>query len=81
VLSHGASRADPPGGGTVTVFVDGAPVGTPTGWTSRSDLSALFPVAQYSGVTSALGVFTFDGATLANGVQIALASEWLTSGR
>jgi hypothetical protein len=69
VLSPGAAHADPPGGGTVTVFIDGAPVGTPTGWTSRSDLSALFPAAQYEGVTSALGVFTFDSATLTNGVH------------
>ena len=69
VLSPGARRADPPGGGTVTVFIDGAPVGAPAGWTSRSDISALFPVAQYSGVGSALAVLTFNTATLTNGVH------------
>jgi hypothetical protein len=69
VLSPGARRSDPPGGGTVTVFVDGAPVGSPGGWTSRSDLSTLFPVSQYSGVDTALGVFGLDTTTLANGVH------------
>jgi hypothetical protein len=69
VLSHGAAHADPPGGGTVTVFVDGTPVGRPTGWTSRSDLSELFPVAEYAGIGSALGVFTFNSAPLTNGVH------------
>jgi hypothetical protein len=53
----------------VTVFIDGAPVGAPAGWTSRSDISALFPVAQYRGVDSALAVLTFNSATLTNGVH------------
>ena len=69
VLSPGARRSDPPGGGSVTVFVDGAPVGSPDGWTSRSDLSSAFPVSQYSGVDTALGVFSLDTATLTNGVH------------
>jgi hypothetical protein len=69
VLSPGARHSDPPDGGTVTVFVDGAPAGSPAGWTSRSDLSALFPVSQYSGVDTALGVFGLDTTTLANGVH------------
>jgi Viral BACON domain len=69
VLSPGARRSDPPGGGTVTVYVDGAPVGSPGGWTSRSDLSGLFPVSQYAGVETALGVFGLDTTTLANGVH------------
>lgn len=69
VLSPGSRRADPPGGGTVTVFIDGAPAGAPSGWTSRSDLTALFPAAQYFGVGSALGVFTFDAALLPNGTH------------
>jgi hypothetical protein len=69
VLSPGARRADAPGGGTVTVVIDGAPVGAPAGWTSRSDLSALFPAAQYSGVGTALAVLTFNSATLTNGVH------------
>ena len=69
VLSPGARRSDPPGGGTVTVFVDGAPVGSPDGWTSRSDLSSAFPESQYSGVNTALGVFSLDTTTLTNGVH------------
>jgi Divergent InlB B-repeat domain/Viral BACON domain len=69
VLSPGQRRADPPGGGTVTVYVDGAPVGGPGGWTSRSDLSGLFPLSQYAGVETALGVFGLDTTTLVNGVH------------
>jgi N-acetylneuraminic acid mutarotase len=69
VLSPGARRADPPSGGAVTAFIDGLPVGVPSGWASRTDLVALFPSAQYSGVGSALGVFTFDSMALANGVH------------
>ncbi|HEX6463614.1 MAG TPA: BACON domain-containing carbohydrate-binding protein, partial [Vicinamibacterales bacterium] len=69
VLSPGARRSDPPGGGTVTVFVDGAPLGSPGWWTSRSDLSELFPVSQYSGVDTALGVFSLDTTAFANGIH------------
>jgi subtilisin family serine protease len=69
VLSPGTRRADPPHGGVVNVVVDGVPVGQPAGWTSRSDLTSLFPVSQYSGVNNALAVFTFDTTTLSNGVH------------
>lgn len=69
VLGPGNRRADVPGGGTVTVLIDGVAVGTPSGWTSRPDVAALFPVAQYSGVNFALAVYTFNPATLANGVH------------
>jgi hypothetical protein len=69
VLSPGARRADPPGGGSVSVIIDGVAVGTPAGWTSRSDLTPLFPVAGYSGVNTAVAVFTFDTTRLANGVH------------
>ena len=69
VLAPGAVRADPPGGGTVTVFVDGAPVGSPAAWASRPDLTALFPQAEFNGVSSALGVFGLDTTALANGVH------------
>ena len=50
VLARGTRRADPPGGGTVRVVIDGVLVGSPSGWTNRSDLTALFPAAQYSGI-------------------------------
>lgn len=69
VLSRGARRADVPGGGSVSVAIDGAFVGSPSGWSSRADLSSLFPAAQYPGIGSALAVFAFDTTTLANGVH------------
>jgi hypothetical protein len=67
VLSLPTPRADPPGGGTVRVVIDGAIAGTPAGWTSRSDLSALFPLSLYPGVNTALAVYTFNTTGLANG--------------
>jgi hypothetical protein len=69
VLSPAPRFSDPSDGGTVTVFVDGAPVGSPGGWASRSDLSALFPGVQYPGVDAALGVFGLDTTMLANGIH------------
>jgi hypothetical protein len=69
VLAHGTRRADPPGGGTVQVVVNGAFVGAPFGWTSRPDLTALFPAGQYAGIGTALGVFPFDTTSLGNGVH------------
>jgi hypothetical protein len=53
----------------VQVLVDGVAVGSPAGWAARSDLTALFPVSQYSGVGTALGVFGLDTTTLANGLH------------
>jgi glucose/arabinose dehydrogenase len=70
VLSRTPRRADPPGGGTVQVLIDGVVAGfVPTGWTSRSDISALFPVAEYPGVATAVGNAVFDSTTLSNGVH------------
>jgi hypothetical protein len=69
VLAPGTRRADPVGGGTVRVVIDGVAVGVPTGWTSRADLTSLFPAAQYSGISKALGVYTFDSHTLADGLH------------
>lgn len=69
VLVPGTRRADPTGGGTVQVVIDGAAVGSPSGWTSRSDLTTYFPAAQYSGISRALGVYSFDSRTLTNGVH------------
>jgi len=69
VLSRGPRRADVPGGGTVTVLIDGIAVGSPSGWAARSDLVSAFPAAQYPGVTSALAVFGFDTTTLSNGMH------------
>jgi hypothetical protein len=69
VLAPGARRANPLEGGTVQVVIDGAAVGSPTGWTSRSDLTGYFPVALYSGISHALGVYSFDSRTLSNGIH------------
>ncbi|HEX6463174.1 MAG TPA: PQQ-dependent sugar dehydrogenase, partial [Vicinamibacterales bacterium] len=69
VLSPGKRRADPPGGGTVQVLVDGVVVGAPAGWTARSDLTSVFPQAQYDGVNTALGVFGLDTTALTNGLH------------
>jgi Putative binding domain, N-terminal/Viral BACON domain len=69
VLSPGAARADPPHGGTVNVLVDGVNLGTPVAWAARSDLTAMFPVARYSGVANALGIFAFDATMLSDGLH------------
>src|SRR5262249_15333610 len=69
VLVRGPARADPPAGGAVSVLIDGVGVGSPTGWTSRSDLTALFPAATFPGIGNALGVFSFNTALFANGVH------------
>ena len=66
VLSR-TRRADPPGGGAVFVFIDGVAVGSPSGWARRADLSALFP--SYPGINTALGVFSFNTLSLANGLH------------
>ena len=70
VLGPAPRRADPPGGGTVQIVVDGAFLAAvPGGWTSRADLAALFPAPQYPGIDTALGVATLDTTTLTNGVH------------
>jgi Putative Ig domain/Viral BACON domain len=66
VLSRTA-RADPPGGGTVTVQVNGVTVGSPGGWAARPDLSAAFP--GYPGIDTALGVYGLNTLAYANGVH------------
>jgi hypothetical protein len=69
VLARAPRRADVPGGGTVTVLIDGLPVGSPMGWAARPDLVWLFPAAQYPGVTAALALFAFDTTALSNGMH------------
>jgi Fibronectin type III domain/Viral BACON domain/Bacterial Ig domain len=84
VLSRGPKRADVPGGGTVTVLIDGNPVGAPAGWGARTDLVSAFPAAQYPGVTSALALFGFDTTSLSNGMHtmawIVTDNQGVTSG-
>jgi hypothetical protein len=68
VLAPGTVRADVPGGGTVNVVIDGAVVGTPFGWTDRTDLTALFPTG-FSSLSSTLAVLPIDTTGLTNGVH------------
>ena len=66
VLSR-VRRADPPGGGSVFVYIDGVAVGSPGGWASRADLTALFP--GYPGISNALGVYSFNTLAYSNGLH------------
>ena len=77
VLGPNPRRADPPGGGTVRIAIDGAFIANvPGGWTSRPDLSALFPAAQYPGINTALGVAAVDTTAYSNGVH---AIAWVVT--
>lgn len=69
VLANGSIHADPPHGGTVTVVVDGAFVGSPGGWVARPDLSSLFPKAQFDGIDNALGAFILNTAAYTDGLH------------
>jgi hypothetical protein len=71
VLVRGPAVASPAlsAGASVRVVIDGVVVGSPSGWTSRGDLTALFPASTYPGVSHALGVYTFNSAAYANGVH------------
>ena len=63
------AHADPPHNGAVSAVIDGLIIGSPTGWVARSDLTALFPKAQFDGVDNALGVYTFNSAAYVDGVH------------
>jgi Right handed beta helix region/Viral BACON domain len=80
VLAPGTARADVPGGGLVTVFVDGQPVGVPAGWTGRNDLTMFFP-AGFSSLTSTLALFGLDTTTLADGVHTIAWGVQATNGQ
>jgi hypothetical protein len=83
-LSPGNRFADVPDGGTVNVLVDGVVLGSPTGWAARSDITSLFPVAQYAGVNKAVAGFGLDTTVMTNGVHqiawIVTATSGGTSG-
>jgi hypothetical protein len=66
VLSR-VRRADPPGGGAVSVIVDGVTLGSPCCWTARADLTAAFP--GYPGIDRALGVFGLNTYAFGNGLH------------
>jgi hypothetical protein len=57
----------PTDGSTLTVYVDGIPVGHPTYNQYRSDIATLFPGLANS--NGAVGFFYIDTTTLANGVH------------
>lgn len=69
VLARSPRRADVPGGGTTTVLIDGTSVGSPSGWSARPDLSALFPASEYAGINNAAAAFGFDTTQLSNGMH------------
>ena len=81
VLARAPFFAAPPDGGTVTVLVDGAAIGSPTGWVGRADLTALFPASEYPGVSRALGVFTFNTAAYQDGVHTISWIVFATNGQ
>src|SRR5262249_39513873 len=64
----------------VRVLIDGIDVGTPGGWTSRSDLTALFSAASYPGISHAAAAFTFDTTTLPNGLHTIAWTVTATAG-
>ena len=62
----------PTDGSTITVFVDGAPVGQPVYDNYRSDIATLFP--GYSNSNGAVGYFFIDTTALSNGIH---TIQWL----
>ncbi len=64
-LTPGASFKIPTDGSTITVMVDGAPLGHPTYNQYRSDIAYAFP--NYTNSQGAVGFFYLDSTRLANG--------------
>jgi hypothetical protein len=54
-------------GSTITVFIDGIPVGQPFYNNSRADIAALFP--GYANSNGAVGFLIIDTTTLTNGIH------------
>jgi hypothetical protein len=72
IVNFGWALTPPPAsipidGSTITVFVDGAPLGHPTYNQYRSDIATLFPGYANSG--GAVGYWIIDTHTLANGLH------------
>jgi hypothetical protein len=57
----------PTDGSTITVYVDGLPLGHPTYNLYRDDIATLFP--GYANSNGAVGLFALDTRTLANGLH------------
>jgi hypothetical protein len=66
-LTPGASFKIPADGSTITVMVDGAPLGHPTYNQYRSDIATMFP--NYTNSQGAVGFFYVDATRLANGMH------------
>lgn len=66
-LTPGASVMIPRDGSTITVVVDGAPVGHPTYNQYRADIAAAFP--DYTNSQGPVGFFYLDTTPLANGLH------------
>jgi hypothetical protein len=66
-LTPGASFKIPVDGSTITVMVDGAPLGHPTYNQYRSDIATVFP--GYTNSQGAVGFFFLDPTKLANGMH------------
>ncbi len=60
-------NAIPTDGSTITVWVDGVPLGHPTYNLYRKDIAQLFP--GYANSDGAIGLFTFDTSAYDNGVH------------
>jgi len=69
----------PTNGSTITVILDGVPVGHPTYNQYRSDIANLFPGLANS--NGAVGFFYIDTTTLANGVHTISWNVFDTAGR
>ncbi|HEX6464346.1 MAG TPA: BACON domain-containing carbohydrate-binding protein, partial [Vicinamibacterales bacterium] len=61
------SNLIPIDGSTITVFVDGVPLGHPTYNNNRSDIQTLFP--GHANTNGAVGFFILNTTTLSNGVH------------
>ena len=57
----------PTNGSTITVFIDGVPVGRPQYGFQRSDIETLFP--GHANTSSAVGFYVIDTTKLSNGVH------------
>jgi hypothetical protein len=66
-LTPGASFTIPTDGSTISVLVDGVPLGHPTYNQYRSDIATVFP--GYTNALGAVGFFYLDATKLANGLH------------
>jgi len=71
-LTPGASFTIPTDGSTITVMVDGVPLGHPTYNQYRADIAKMFP--NFTNSQGAVGFFYLDSTKLANGMH---AISWV----